>query len=57
MRDAETWDEFVKHVLDRYTAAELVELLGLNTADIVGAFSELIEESRDLREDLYGYED
>lgn len=54
MRDVETWDEFVKAVLDRYTASELVELLGLTTVDIVGAFADQIEDSRELHEDMYG---
>lgn len=40
MLDSERTDEFIKYILDRYTATELVELLDLTTEQIVGAFFE-----------------
>lgn len=44
MRDEETIDEFIKNVLDRYTAEELVEALGLSTRDVIDAFYDAIIE-------------
>ncbi len=35
-------DEFVKALLDKYTAAELVELIDIDTELVIDAFWELI---------------
>lgn len=42
MRDDNAVDEFIKNILERYNAAELVDLLDLSTSDVVDAFLERI---------------
>jgi hypothetical protein len=46
------WNMFRQNVIDRYSAAELCELLDLTTEELIDAFQEEVMKSTDLREDM-----
>jgi hypothetical protein len=48
MQDVETIDLFLKRIIDKYTAEELCEMLGLTTEQIVDAFYEQVLELEDV---------
>lgn len=48
--DLELFLEFRERLVDKYTAEELCELLGLTAEDIIDAFEEKVLELRDLDE-------
>jgi hypothetical protein len=52
MIDRELQEEYRKRLIDRYTAAELVEILNLTPEDILDAFEEEWMNSEELLEEI-----
>lgn len=52
--DHQLTDDFLKQLIDHYTAPELVDVLDLTTEDIIDAFFDtILEASKLLRQDMY----